>query len=115
MVALATVLALVVAPLVVFLTHGPAAGALATEVTAQSDFHDHGHDHEHGHADDAGHGHHGGVSGGHNPADHDHQLHAVLYQAASTLRPLADTARSAVRDVFRNLTPDGPRRPPRRV
>ena len=118
MIALATVFALIVAPLVVILTHGPAAHAVAASMAAEmaEEIAAHGHAHEHGHAhDEAGHDHPGGSLGGHNPADHDHQLHALVCQATGAAKPFTDKAQCAFGDVFRHLTPDGPRRPPRPV
>ena len=112
MAVLTTVLALVIAPLVVIHTHGPAAhaaaAAMAVEATESIAAHGHAHD-------DAGHHHPGNSFGGHNAADHDHPLHALIGQAASAPGPLPDTAPFWVRDVFRILTLDGPMRPPRPV
>ena len=116
LVVLTTALAMIVAPLVVILTHGPAALAVDPSVTTQMAAHGHVHHHGHHHGpahDDASYGHAGGALGGHNPADHDHQLHALICQAASTASPHPDKAHGALSDVFRHLTPDGPRRPPR--
>ncbi len=114
MIVLATVFAFIVAPLVVILTHGPAAHAAAASMAAEMAAEMAGEIAAHGHAhDEAGHDHPGGSLGGHNPADHDHQLHALLCQATGAAKPFPDKAPCAFGDVFRHLTPDGPRRPPR--
>ena len=128
MIVLTTVFALVVAPLVVILTHGPAAHQFAASMAAEiaeeiaeeiaAHGHAHGHDHSyaHDHAhDEDGDDRPGGSPGGHNPADHDHQLHALVCQAARALKPFPDEAQCAFNEVFRHLTPEGPRRPPRPV
>ena len=109
---LATVFALVVAPLVVILTHGPAAHAVAasTAVDMVEEIAAQGHVH-----DKAGHEHQGGPLDGHNPADHDHQLHALLCQAGNAPKPRPDKAQCASGEALRNLTLKGPRRPPRAV
>ena len=126
LVALALVLALVVAPLVVTLTHGPAAQAAAASVAADmigetaahgpgpGHTHAHAHTHTHGH-DDAERDHQGGLLGGHNPLDHDHQLHALICPPSSAPTPFPDETPCASGDAFRALTPEGPRRPPRSV
>ena len=117
MIVLTTVFALIVAPLVVILTHGPAAYAVAASMAAdiaEADMAEEvaaqGHAHE-----DAGHDRPGGSFGGHNPADHDHQLQALICQTANAPKPLADKTHWAFSDVFRHLTVEGPRRPPRPV
>ena len=112
MIVLATVFALVGAPFLVILTHGPAAHAMAAEMAENiaDEIAAHGHAH-----DEAGQDHQAGVFGGHNPADHDHQLHAVVCNAAGVANPLPHTAPCAVSDIFRTLTPEGPRRPPRSI
>ena len=116
MVVLTTVFAMVVAPLVVILTHGPAAHEVAASMTvdmaekvaAQGHAHDEApHDHQNGHQS--------GPLGGHNPADHDHQLHALVCRADSAPKPLPGQARCAFSEGFRHLTPESPRRPPRLV
>ena len=121
---LTVVFALIATPVLVVLTHGPAAHAnvasapaeTAGGITAHSHAHSHSHAHQHGHKHhESGHGHEGGLFGGHNPADHDHPLHAVIGQAANALKPLPDKAQYAFSDVFQNLTLEGPRRPPRSV
>ena len=118
MIVLTTVFALVVAPLVVILTHGPAAhqfaASMAAEIAEGIAAHGHAHDHGHGHDED-GDDRPGGSPGGHNPADHDHQLHALVCQAARALKPFPAEAHCAFSEVFRHLTPEGPRRPPRPV
>ncbi len=111
-IALTIACALIVAPLVVILTHGPAAHAAAASAIVDPGMH--GHDHGPAH-DDAAHDRHGGPFGGHNPADHDHQLHALIGQPGNAPKPLAGESSCAFSDVFRNLTLDGPIRPPRRV
>ena len=112
LIALTTALALIVAPLVVILTHGPAAHAAAASITTEVAAH--GHDHSHGHThDDTERGVHGEPFGGHNPADHDHSLLALICQPSSTSAPLPDKSRCAFNDVLRNLMPEGLMRPPR--
>ena len=102
---LATVFALIVAPLVVVLSHGPAGHADVTEEIAAK-----------GHAHDvAGHGHQGVPLGGHNPADHDHQLQALICQATNALRARPVKTHRASSDLYRILAPEAPRRPPRSV
>ena len=114
LIALTTAFALIVAPLIVILTHGPAAHAAAASITTEIAAH--GHDHSHGHThNDAGRDGHDGPFGGHNPADHDHQLQALICQPSNTPTPAADKSRCAFNDVLRNLVPDGLMRPPRSV
>ena len=110
MIVLTTTLALVAALLVGILTHGPAAHAVAAsmDVEMAEEIAAHGHAH-----DEASHDHQGGSFGDHNPADHDHQLHALVCQTANIPKPLPDKAQSALSNIFRHLTPEGPRRPPR--
>ena len=108
---LMAVFALIVAPLIVTLTHGPGAHANMTAMTAKHDL-----SHDHGPADsETGHTHKSGSFGGHNPTDHDHQLQALICQPASALRPLPDKAHGILSDVLRDLRPEGPKRPPRLV
>ena len=115
LIALTTAFALMVAPLVIILTHGPAAQATAAASTT-AEIAAHGHDHSHGHThDDAGRDGHDGPFGGHNPADHDHQLQALICPPANTLAPLPDKSKCVLSDVLRNLMPEGPLRPPRFV
>ena len=114
MIALTTAFALIVAPLIVILTHGPAAQATAASITAEITAHDRDHGHGHTH-DDAGHDGHGGPFGGHNPADHDHPLHALICQPTNAPKPLPDKSQCVSSDVFGNLTLEGPMRPPRSV
>ena len=111
LIVLTTVLALLIAPLVVILTHGPAAHEFAVSMPTmdvQSAAQGHAHS-------KAGHDHQGGPLGGHSPADHDHQLHALVCQAVNAPKALPDKTQCAFSDVFRHLTPDGPSRPPRAV
>ena len=114
LIALTTAFALIVAPFIVILTHGPAAQAAALSTTTEVAAH--GHDHSRGHThDDAERGVHGEPFGGHDPADHEHPLHALIGQPASTPAPVPDKSRCAFSDVLRNLMPEGLRRPPRPV
>ena len=106
-VVLMTVFALIIAPLVVILTHGPAAHevvGMAGEIAA------HGHAHS-----EPGHDSPSGPLGGHNAADHDHQLQALICQSASAQHPFPDKVHGELAEAFRHLTPDGPERPPRSV
>ena len=111
-IALALVLALIVAPLVVIVTHGPAAhaGAASTAADVAEESAAGGHVH-----DAAGHGRPGGLLGGHNPADHDHQLQALICQATDAHKALPDKTRCALSDLYRILALEAPRRPPRSV
>jgi len=109
---LTTAFALMVAPLIVILTHGPATQAAAASITAEIAAHSHDHDHGHPH-DDTERDLHGDPFGGHNPADHDHQLHALLCQPTNAPTPLPDKRQCALSDVFRPFTLEGPVRPPR--
>ena len=114
LIALTTAFALIVAPLIVILTHGPAAHAFALSITTEVAAH--GHDHSHGHThDDPERGVHGEPFGGHNPADHDHPLLALICQPPSAPTPLPDKSRCAFSDALRNLMPEGLMRPPRSV
>ena len=116
MIALTTAFALIVAPLLLILTHGPAAQAAAASAPVEVAAHGHDHDQGHGHThDDAERGGHGGSFGGHDPADHDHPLHALICQPTNTPQPLPDRSRCGLSDILRNLTLEGPRRPPRSV
>lgn len=114
MIALTAFVALLVAPLVIILTHGPTTPATAalmtTEIADKVAAHDHAHIH-----DDTGHSHQGGLFGNHNPADHDHQFHALICQTASRHERFPDKDHYALSDAFRHLTLDGPMRPPRSV
>ena len=114
LIALTTALALIVAPLVVILTHGPAAQATAAPITAEITAHGHDHDHGHTHDDPERDGQ-GGLFGGHSPADHDHQLTALICQPTNAHSPPPDKDHCALSDVFRHLTLEGPIRPPRSV
>ena len=109
---LATVFALVAAPRVVIATHGPGAhemaAAMGVDTTGDISVPGHAHDH-------TGHGHADGASVGHNPADHDHPLQALLHPAAAPVKLRPGAAPSAFAAVFRHMSPDGPRRPPRIV
>ena len=113
-VALATVIALMIAPFIVILTHGPAAHARAASIAADSAAHEHMHDHGHVHADST-HGVRDGLFDGHNPSDHDHQLHAVICRLPQISLPLPQKTRCVLSEVFRHLTLEGPTRPPRFV
>lgn len=114
-IALTTFFALIVAPLIVILTHGPAAHASALSITTEIAAHGHEHN-SHGHThDDTGHDGHDGQFGGHNPADHDHQLQALICPPANTPAPLPDKSKCVLSDVLRNIMPEGPLRPPRFV
>ena len=112
--ALMTALALIVAPLIVTLTHGPAAHASALSTTTEIAAHGHHHSHSHIH-DDAERDVHGDLVGGHDPADHDHPLYALVHQSANTPAPLLDKSKCVLSDVLRNITPEGQLRPPRFV
>ena len=117
-IALTTAFALIVAPLIVILTHGPAANANAASITAElaEEIAAHGHDHSHGHThDDTERGVHGEPFAAHNPADHDHHLYALVCHAADTTGPHPDSRRCALNSMSHDLTLDGPMRPPRSV
>ena len=116
MIALTVALALIVAPLVVLLTHGPAAQAGIALMTAETadevGGRDHNHSHTHG---DGGQGDQADPLGGHNPADHNHPFQALICQPAGAPKPLADKGPGVLGDVFRNLAFQEPMRPPRSV
>ena len=113
-VALTSAFALILAPLVVILTHGPAAYAAAASIETPIAAHHHSHGHDHGHVhEETKHDHHGGLFAGHNPTDHDHQLHALICQPVTTAKPYPDKACGGFSNVFRQLTPEGLIPPPR--
>ena len=116
MIALTTAFALIVAPLIVILTHGPAAYADEASMIAQiaEEIAAHGHSHGHIH-DNPEYGYDGGLFAGHNPADHEHNHYALVCQEADTPRPHPDRKRFALNSAFHDMTLDGPMRPPRRV
>ncbi|MDQ1902756.1 hypothetical protein RAH32_20245 [Paracoccus sp. WLY502] len=91
------VLALVLAPVIIITTHGPAAIAAAEEIAA------HGHSHD----DD------GGVLRGHDATDHEHQNIAVLVGKNESEIVFGDGARMLVTVTAEGWPPDLPRRPPR--
>lgn len=97
MLLLAIACAMLFAPVVVAVTHGP--------VTAEQ-IHVH---------HSTGHDHHSEPTGSHDPADHDHQLQALISPTAGWVHVLPNTEQSTVGDTFRHLMPEGPRRPPRLV
>lgn len=111
-VALATVVALLVAPIVVILTHGPAVQAVAADLAAEVATHGHAHGGP-GSAPGSGPG--GKFGSGHDATDHEHQLQAVVVQPGEAWRPMASGARHAAIASFRGLPRDGPKRPPRAV
>ena len=116
LVALTVALALLVAPLVVILTHGPVAQAAVALLTVELADEGAGHHHDHGHTHgDREHDRPGGPVGGHNTADHDHPLQALICQPTTAPAPRADKGPGAFGDIFRHLTFKGPMRPPRSV
>lgn len=120
LIALTAAFALIVAPLIVIATHGPAAHMAAAAMTVQTGgdigAHGHSHDHDHHHGDGvAEQGHEGGSFASHNPADHDHQLQALICRAENGPGQMPDRARCALSDAFRHMAPEGPMRPPRPV
>ena len=131
MIALTAVFVLLIAPIVVILTHGPAAHISSAEMTADcathSHGHSHGHSHDHGHGHGHGHGHDdldgdiwggsfaGGLFAGHDATDHDHQLQALTCSSMGTWDIIAHAAPSESAAAFRGRTQDEPRRPPRPV
>ena len=104
MVALTTVVALFVAPIVVILTHGPAAHAAATDVAAEVATHGHAH----GELGDR-------LFPGHDATDHEHQLQALTVQPGEAERPTISGAQPEAITSFQGLPRDGPKRPPRTV
>ena len=112
LIVLATIFALLAAPVALALTHGPAPQEFAAAATMAPLQEAAAHAHAHGPSEND---HQRGSHGGHGPTDHDHQFHALISHAAGAQKPHSDPARSAVRDLYRHLTPEGPRRPPRRV
>lgn len=131
MTALAIAFALIVTPFIVALTHHPTVHAEISSQTSETTFDDerlgvtdtvreHGagpraaqfgtHVHNSG-----GDGHQNMPAGSHNTTDHDHQTHGLICQGASTIHCHRRPALLAFDDVSRNLTSEGPRRPPRTV
>ena len=106
--ALTTVVALLLAPVVVILTHGPAAHAAAADMSAEVAAHGHAHGER---ADGIG----GGLSAGHDATDHEHQLHALIVQSRDAERPPAGGARRDAVSSVHGVPRDGPKRPPRTV
>ncbi|MCG8558419.1 MAG: hypothetical protein MI824_01355 [Hyphomicrobiales bacterium] len=104
MVALAVTVALLIAPIVVILTHGPAAHAFGADTASQIATHGHAHG-------DVG----DGPFGGHDATDHEHHLQALLVQPGEAWRPMASGARHGAIASFRGLPRDRPKRPPRPV
>jgi len=105
---LAVIFAVLAAPVVLMLTHDFTPQDISETVEPVEDAEADGHDH------DAPEGEHrSGSHGSHGPADHDHQFHALIGPPAGAVKPLSNAAGSAIRDRFRHLTPEGPRRPPR--
>ena len=118
MLALTTILALLIAPIVVILTHGPTAHAVAAEMTTGAAAH--GHDHGHGELVGELKGERGGtlaagLFSGHDATDHEHPLQALVCQPVGTQPVLASKAPREIAAPFRGRTLDGPRRPPRTV
>ena len=107
-IALTTVVALLIAPVVVILTHGPAIHAAAAGLAAEVVAHGHAHGERRG---DIG----GGPFPGHDATDHEHQLNALAVQPADPVHPIASDAQRAVTASFQGLQRDGPKRPPRAV
>ena len=91
------VLALVLAPVIIVTTHGPAAMAAAEELAA------HGHSHD----DD------GGLLRGHDATNHEHQNIAVLVGKDEGDTAFGDRTRVLVTVAADGWPPDLPRRPPR--
>lgn len=108
MLVLTTVFALLIAPLIVALTHATAAIEAAAFLADGSP----GHGHPHSKAGDDRQD---GPLGGHNPTDHEHHLQALVHQAVSAQQPLPGKAQRGLAKAFRHLAPDGPKRPPRNV
>ena len=129
MIALTAVFALLIAPIVVILTHGPAAHAVngdtiadfATHSHGHGTYHDHGTHHDHGGLEgeidgqDLGDVPAGGPFAGHDATDHDHQLQALICPSVGPWELVAGKAPSEMTAAFRGRTQDGPRRPPRAV
>lgn len=111
-IALATVVALLAAPVVVILSHGPAAHAAAVEMTAATAVHGHTHGKiGGGPGSDVG----GGLFGGHDATDHEHQLQSLADQPGQAEWPSASGAPRTAITAFQGLARDGPKRPPRTV
>ncbi len=111
-VVLANVIALLLAPLVVSLTHGPVVGKAATVAGLDMPDEIAAHGHAHGEAPCDS------ISfpiGGHDATDHEHQLQALLSQTASAQQLFSESGQGVRVDTLRQLNPDGPKRPPRTV
>ncbi len=91
------VLALVLAPVIIVATHGPAAAAAAEEIAA----------HGHSHSDD------GGLFQSHDATDHDHQSAAVLVGKDESDTAFGDRTRVLITVAADGWPQDLPRRPPR--
>ena len=112
MIALAAVVALFTAPVIVILSHGPAAHAAAAGMVAEIAAHGHAHSKSGGDADsDLT----GGPLGGHDATDHEHQLQSLADQPGQAERPAASGAPRPAITAFQGLARDGPKRPPRTV
>ena len=94
------VLALVLAPFIVNLTHPPAVETAAGEDIC--------HGHADGHVLD-------GTLAGHDAADHEHQMNGLLDRADNPGWPGKDNIRSAAPLAFSGPVCEGPHRPPRLV
>lgn len=94
------VLALVVAPIIVQLTHGPAT-AMAVEETVW-------HGHSHPELDDGG-------TGAHDAADHEHHVTWLLDETGSLAMVDGVKRRPVGADALLGVIREGPRRPPRLV
>ena len=112
MVVLANVIALLLAPLVVSLTHSPvigeAAGIAAVDTADEIAAHGHAHDETSGDSKNA-------PIGGHDATDHEHQLQALVSQSASAQQLFSKGKQGVLVDTLRQLNPDGPKRPPRTI
>lgn len=131
MTVLAIAFALIVTPFIVALTHHPTVHAEISSQTSKTTFDDErlgvtGTVREHGaglsatqlgaHAhDSSGDDYQNMPAGSHNTTDHDHQSQGLICQGASMIHCHRTPALLAFDDVSRNLTSEGPRRPPRTV
>ncbi len=95
-----TILALLLAPVIVNLTHLPVAITTADDLAA--------HGHSHGDADE-------GLVASHDATDHEHQLQGLIHRAGDNAA-FRETAGSPSKVPMRSgAIREGPRRPPRLV
>lgn len=101
-VAVALLCALIVAPVIISVTHGPGDAANAIQAAAVKAAHGHTHEWDEP-----------GQSGQHNATDHEHNVAVVLTGGAQSIFDLKSAAFTTDLGVFADLAGNGLRRPPR--